>query len=120
VRRSIALRALLEVLLLQRNRLLSGGLPQAERAQLRLQRILLERLRCQPHHVLRLVDRQRRAMYLPREHRELLTAWAIPSISALAGIGGALLIGRSPAQGLLLALFLSSSVLVGLAQQTLP
>lgn len=59
-------------------------------------------------------------MHLPREHRELLIAWAVPAISALAGTGVALLIGRSPAQGLLLALFLSSSVLVALAQQTLP
>jgi hypothetical protein len=59
-------------------------------------------------------------MHLPREHRELLTTWAIPSISALAGIGAALAVGGAPAQGLLLALFLSSSVLVGLAQQTLP
>lgn len=59
-------------------------------------------------------------MHLSREHRELLNAWTIPAISALAGIGAALLVDRSTAQGLLLALFLSSCVLVGLAQQTLP
>jgi hypothetical protein len=108
------------VLLLQRNGLLPSGLLPADRTHLRLQQLLLERLRGQPHHMLRLVDGQPGTMRLPREHRELLNVWAIPLSSALVGIGAALLVGRPTAQGLLLALFLSSCVLVGLAQQTLP
>jgi hypothetical protein len=59
-------------------------------------------------------------MQLPREHRQLLNAWTVPATSALAGTGAAMAAGRPTAQGLLLSLFLSSCVLVGLAQQTLP
>jgi hypothetical protein len=110
------------VLLLQRHSVLPGGVPAFGLVQQPVESTVLERLHRQPrsYYLLRLDQRQQPPLHMPRKHRKLLTGAAVPTVSLGLGTGFALALGRPVGVAALLALFLFSCVLVGLAQQTLP